>query len=111
MPTPESQAKKEETRERNQKLERNAKHKAKVKAKTMRRKAFHNAAKYTKEYADKDDGTHVTGTDQQPEPGSETALCRGEQRGGPARRYAHGEAASQRVPHGASPADATGAAH
>lgn len=54
MPTPESQKKKAETAERNSKAERDAKAKAKIKSKTMRSKAFANAAKWTKEYADKD---------------------------------------------------------
>ena len=54
MPTPEMQAKKAATAERNQKAERAATAKAKIKAKTMRSKAFANAAKYAKEYADKD---------------------------------------------------------
>jgi len=54
MPTPESQKKKAETAERNSKAERAAKAKAKIKSKTMRSKAFANAAKWTKEYADKD---------------------------------------------------------
>lgn len=54
MPTPESQKKKAETAERNSKAERAEKAKAKIKSKTMRSKAFANAAKWTKEYADKD---------------------------------------------------------
>ena len=54
MSTPELQAKKEETQERIQKEARNLHHKAKVKRKKMKAKAFENAAKYQKEYADKE---------------------------------------------------------
>ena len=54
MPTPESQAKKAATAERRAVQGRADALKAKNKRKTMRRKAFDNAAKYEKEYADKD---------------------------------------------------------
>jgi large subunit ribosomal protein L7e len=49
----ELQKKKIATQERNQKVARENATKAKIKSKTLRRKAFHNAAKYEKEYNDK----------------------------------------------------------